>query len=459
MLIEASKDLLRRPGLGGRAGETLPDVIVSASFNFPSTGKLLSLSFLLFAGWFADTPIALGQYPSLAIAGICTFFGSLNAAVPFLLDAFRIPVDTFQLFLATGVINSHVGALVAAVHTVSLALLASAAVTGALHFEAGRVLRYGLVTVALVTAVFGGTRLFFEKVSPPSYEQRDVLLAMDLLAEPVEATVFREVPPYAPAPESARSTLERIRARSALRVGYVADGLPFSFFNGRGELVGHDVDLAHRLARDLGVKLELVPVDRERIAAALESRSCDLIMAGIAVTVERAEQVSFSSSYMDETLAFIVPDHLRDRFADWEAIRARTELTLAAPNVPYYLDKVRALVPRARIVTFAEIEPLLADPNLTADAIVAAAERGSAWTLLYPKFTVVVPEPGLVKIPLAYPLAQDDEPWRDFVDLWLELKRSDGTLDALYRYWILGQDAERKSQRWSVIRDVLHWVD
>ena len=63
------------------------------------------------------------DYPQLALTGLLTFFGSLNAAVPFLLDLFRIPADTFQLFLATGVINSRVGTLVAAVHTLTVALL------------------------------------------------------------------------------------------------------------------------------------------------------------------------------------------------------------------------------------------------------------------------------------------------------------------------------------------------
>jgi Na+/H+-dicarboxylate symporter/ABC-type amino acid transport substrate-binding protein len=459
MLIEASKDLLHRHDDGGSSAESLPDVIVSASFNFPSTGKVLTVSFLLFAGWFADTPIPLGQYPGLAIAAVFTFFGSLNAAVPFLLDAFRIPADTFQLFLATSVVNSHVGALIAAVHTVCVALLATAAVTGALRFQARRALRFGFVTVAAAVAVLGGTRLFFETVSPPRYEQRDVLLSMELLGAPVAATVLRADQEGAPAAEPVGSTLERIRARGVLRVGYLADGLPFSFFNGRGDLVGYDVDLAHRFARDLGVGLELVPVDRDRLSTALESASCDVVMAGIAVTAERAERLLFSSSYMDETLAFIVPDHSRERFADWQTLREQADLEIAAPNVPYYLDKLRALVPQARIETFAEFEPLLAAPNFQFDAVVAAAERGSAWTLLYPKFTVVVPEPGLVKIPLAYPLARGEERWRDFVDLWLELKRKDGTLDALYQYWILGREAESRPPRWSVVRDVLHWVD
>ena len=122
-LIEASRTLLARHVPESHEATELPDVLVPASFNFPHTGKLLSLSFILFAGWFADTAVAVRDYPQLAVTGLLTFFGSLNAAVPFLLDLFRIPADTFQLFLASGVINSRVGALVAAVHTVTVALL------------------------------------------------------------------------------------------------------------------------------------------------------------------------------------------------------------------------------------------------------------------------------------------------------------------------------------------------
>ncbi len=41
----------------------------------------------------------------------------------------------------------------------------------------------------------------------------------------------------------------------------------------------------------------------------------------------------------------------------------------------------------------------------------------------------------------------------------LELKRSEGTIDALYSYWMLGGAAQIRKPRWSVIRDVLGWVD
>jgi hypothetical protein len=38
------------------------------------------------------------------------------------------------------------------------------------------------------------------------------------------------------------------------------------------------------------------------------------------------------------------------------------------------------------------------------------------------------------------------------------LKKRDRTIDTLYDYWILGKNAVPKQPRWSVIRNVLHWV-
>jgi Na+/H+-dicarboxylate symporter len=52
-----------------------------------------------------------------------------------------------------------------------------------------------------------------------------------------------------------------------------------------------------------------------------------------------------------------------------------------------------------------------------------------------------------------------DQSFATFINTWIDLKRKDGTLDTLYRYWILGQNPAGRQRRWSVIRDVLHWVE
>ena len=87
------------------------------------------------------------------------------------------------------------------------------------------------------------------------------------------------------------------------------------------------------------------------------------------------------------------------------------------------------------------------------------AESGSVLTLLNPKFTVVVPEPGIVKIPLAYPVARRDQELAQFVNTWVELKRRDGTIEALYGHWILGKQADKRQPRWSIMRNLLHWEE
>src|SRR4029077_10863060 len=93
-LAEQTKVLLREHQGSHAYDEALADVIVPASFNFPHAGKLLAISFVLFAGWSSDVATPFWEYPRLAATGLLSLFGNTNGAVPFLLDSFRIPADT-----------------------------------------------------------------------------------------------------------------------------------------------------------------------------------------------------------------------------------------------------------------------------------------------------------------------------------------------------------------------------
>ena len=158
-LIDRSKALLEEHG-NPQAEEGAPaEVIVPAFYSFPHVAKLLSLSFVLFAAWYSDTELALLARAQLALAGIVSLFGSMNAAIPFLLDLVRVPSATFQLFLATGVLNSRFGTLAAAMHMVVLALAGTYALTGQLRFSAARILRYLLVSAAATAATLAAVAL------------------------------------------------------------------------------------------------------------------------------------------------------------------------------------------------------------------------------------------------------------------------------------------------------------
>jgi hypothetical protein len=64
----------------------------------------------------------------------------------------------------------------------------------------------------------------------------------------------------------------------------------------------------------------------------------------------------------------------------------------------------------------------------------------------------------VLKLPVAYLLPRGDWEMVGFINTWIELKKRDRTINALYDYWILGKNAVPQQPRWSVLRNVLHWV-
>ncbi len=460
MLIDRSKELLIAHGLPESQEGSPPDVIVPAFYNFPHAAKLLSLSFVLFAAWYSQTVLSLTDYSVLVLAGIFSLFGSINVALPFLLDVVKIPADTFQLFLTTGVINARFGTLTSAMYMVTLALAGSYALAGNLRLSPGRILRYALVTAGLTVVTLAMTGGLLRALGSGTYDKDRLVEEMKLLRPPtVRASVLRQLPSE-PLPKDGASVLDAIRARGRIRVGYVDGALPYSYLNSRGELVGFDVEMAYTLAGELGLEIEFVPVPRERLAEVINAGLCDVVMGGIAVTTGRASEMVFSPPYVDETLSFAVPDHRRADFSSAEWIRATPGLRVAVPNLPYLEEIIHREFPRVEIV------PVSVDRAVDfftgrmerIDALVFPAERGSYFTLLYPAFSVAVPHPLAIRFPLAYPVARRDLEFARFLGIWIDLQRKNGTVQALYDHWILGRDAQPKQPRWSVIRNVLHWV-
>ncbi len=461
IIIHACKDIFKRHRLLDETTNALPDVIVPTSYTFPSSGQLLSISFVLFAGWFADVTVAVTDYPRLALTGVLALFGSRVSALPFMLDLFRIPADTFQLFLATDVITMRMNAVVAAIHTVGLTLLGGAAIIGVLRFSILRVGRYLMLTIALSVLTLGGLRLLFSTSLKPAFAGAELVYSMRPLMSHQEPRILREIDIRDTIEKPTGSVAESIKKRGVLRVAVVADRLPYAFVNRKGSLVGFDIEMAQLLGRDLRVEVELTEL--KNVAALprlLAGGGIDLAMAGIALTPERASEMLFSEPYLDETVAFVVKDHLRHQFSTWAAIHALGAYPVAIPNLPYYIDHFRTRAPALKLLPLDSIRRIEDGMKQGAfDALAMSAETGSVLTLLYPKFTVVVPEPGIVRIPLAYPVARRDQDWANFVNSWIELKRRDGTIDALYRHWILGQQAGKSEPRWSIVRNVLHWVE
>lgn len=84
-----------------------PDSGRSEQGGARSAGKLLSVSFVLFAGWLSSFPLSYTQHPGFLVTGTFSFFASTFVAVPFLLELYRIASDAFRLGALPR--NSHLG--------------------------------------------------------------------------------------------------------------------------------------------------------------------------------------------------------------------------------------------------------------------------------------------------------------------------------------------------------------
>jgi len=457
MLTDQGKELLRKRLGAGAEGESSVDVIVPVSFNFPNVGRLLQLIFILFAAWFTKSVISLAGYFNLTLSGLFSLFGKPVAAMPFLLDLIRLPADMFQLYIASGIFVAQLGTLASAMHLFALALLGGFAMAGALRFQWKRFVPVAGLAVGVIALSVVGLRTYFSIAVQNAYDKDKILALMQPLFAAKAAKVYTSAPPPLPL-NSSQSALQRIRARSFIRVGYLEGSRPFTYLNVDGMLVGLDAEMAHILANSLGARLEFVPVDRSKLIEQLNEGYCDIVMSGLVVTPERAEAARLSAPYMETTLALVVQDYRRGEFSSRETLRQLTAPKLAVLDVPYFISFVREHLPKAELVVVNSAEEFFASKGETLDGLVYTAEGGSAWSLLYPEYAVVVPPPP-IKIPLAYPMARRDQELADYVNALLELKKGDGTLKKLYDHWVLGRFAAKTQPRWSVIRDVLHWVE
>ncbi len=463
MLSKACKQILEHYAPENGEAESLVDVIVPASHTFPHAAKILSLSFVLFAGWVMDTPVNVSDYPLLFVSGIASTFGSVMVAIPFLLDLMHLPHDLMQLFVATGLVNSRFGTLLQAMHVLVITLLGASALLGLLEVRWKPVARYLGLTFLIVFIAIAGCRILFAELIDTAYAKGELVGNMHLILDSAPSIVYREPPPT-PTLDEGRSRLDVILERGIMRSCYrKIPSLPFSYFNNEEQLVGFDIDMAHSLARGLGVGIHFVPVDINLGQAGqskfLNSGYCDIVMSHSIVSMATVNAVVFSEAYLDLNVGFVVADHRRQEFAIREEIEEREGLRIAIPNDRYFIDRIQKFFPNAEFFPVLDTEEFLQDEGVRFDALILTAEGGSALSLLHPQYSVVVPDPPLQTLPAVYTLPLNEGEWRRVVDSWVGLSRGDGTVNELYDYWILGREAEHEKARWSILRNVLGWID
>jgi len=458
MLIEEIRALLTRHEAADDETEAAVDVLIPTLFNFPSAAMILLLSYVLFAGWYAGSPVPASKYPLFASAALLLAFGGSNVAIPKLLEILRLPTDLFDLFLVANVINNFFFQALAASSLVVCTLLTLLLVKGRLKLRPVNLGVLALVIAVGTPALLSGLSSAFDRTIDYQYRGYEEFVDREALYSEVSISRL-DYQADKPVADTATARIERIKTTRELRVGYSADALPWAFRNSKGDLVGYDIELLRRLAVDFDLSIKAVRLPLDRVPHALASDQIDIYASGLLLEPRRERAFAVSEPYTRVSLGLLVRDHER------RAIEAAGRFTsdgsgrIGVLSSPSILRAIEISAPDIRAEPVASPRDFLKGKRPDLSYLVMPAESASAWAMVYPDFGVVVPSSRKVQIPMVFALPAEDSDWAGFIDQWIITSQSLGITDTAYRYWILGESVKSTRQRWSVIRDVLGWVD
>jgi len=100
---------------------------------------------------------------------------------------------------------------------------------------------------------------------------------------------------------AAAGTLDRIKDRGEIRIGYRQATEPFSFENDQGQPAGYSIELCQRIAaavkdelRLKDLKVSYVPVSVKERFSSVAKGKVDILCAATTITLSRMEQVDFT---------------------------------------------------------------------------------------------------------------------------------------------------------------------
>ena len=117
--------------------------------------------------------------------------------------------------------------------------------------------------------------------------------------------------------EAAETSLADVKSSGKLVIGTSADYPPYEFhakLDGKDQIVGMDILIAEKIAKDIGVSLVIRDMDYDSLLPALEADKVDMVIAGMNPTDERRKSVDFSDIYYQGGQFIIIRNEDKDIF-------------------------------------------------------------------------------------------------------------------------------------------------
>ena len=245
------------------------------------------------------------------------------------------------------------------------------------------------------------------------------------------------------APRTTVDTLAEIKKRGKLRVG-VSLIVPWAMHDKDGNLIGFEIDVAKKIARDLGVEVEFAPDEFRYLISDLLDNRFDVIISNLSVSTNRATQVNFSAPYNSTDLSLVANRKLAGDFqtiADFN----KPNVTIGVLDSSLAVDITSNAFPDAQVKSYVEDGDLfqaLLDGKIY--AAVADSPEPEIISKLYPEQTDLPATKALATFPSAFASRRGDMDFINYLDSWIEARTINKWLENRRNYWFRTTDWEKR---------------
>jgi polar amino acid transport system substrate-binding protein len=245
------------------------------------------------------------------------------------------------------------------------------------------------------------------------------------------------------APRSSIDTLAEIKKRGTLRVG-VSMIVPWAMHDKDGKLIGFEIDVAKKIARDMGVEVEFYPDELRYLIPDLKDNRFDVIVSGFSISTNRALQVNFSQPYNSVEVTFVANKEREAKLKTLGDFNS-PDVLIGVLDTSTAVDIASNAFPNAQLKTYPESADIFQDllDGKIAGAV-ADSPRPEIIARLFPDKVDLPSTKVLATFPAAFAVRRGDMDFVNFLNSWIEARTVNKWLENRRNYWFNTTDWEKR---------------
>ncbi len=235
----------------------------------------------------------------------------------------------------------------------------------------------------------------------------------------------------------AEDVIDIIKERGVIKVG-MDIFQPWAMKDKNGKLIGFEIDVATKLAKDMNIKPEFIPTAWSGIIPALLTKKFDVIIGGMGITEQRKKKVAFTDPYDFSGMGIVAHKKLAAGMNSLEAFN-NPEVEIAVKLGTTAATSAKEFFPRAKL-RFFDTEPAAYQElrNGKVHAVVSSAPKPAFEAVAYSDILFSPIEGTFTKEPIGFALRKKDEKSIEFFNSWIAENQQ--WLKERHHYWFETRD-------------------